>query len=142
MNPSPRRRRGASREHERGAHEEAEERAKNVVHVDDDGVEYEAAGLGPGGLDPNEVLASLPEVMQKAFLAQDVPALEAALKSLKPAEANHHMKRCIDSGLCVLRVHILCWRPLMSGCEHDMASASFYQCGAQMSSEGAESSCN
>jgi len=28
-----------------------------------------------------------------------VPALEAALKSLKPAEANHHMKRCIDSGL-------------------------------------------
>ena len=28
-----------------------------------------------------------------------MPALEAALKSLKPAEANHHMKRCIDSGL-------------------------------------------
>ena len=79
--------------------EEAEERAKNVVHVDDDGVEYEAAGLGPGGLDPNEVLASLPESMQKAFLSQDVPALEAALKAMDPAEANHHMKRCIDSGL-------------------------------------------
>ena len=79
--------------------EEADERAGRVVHVDDDGNEYEAAGVGPGGLDPNEVLGSLPEVMQKAFLSQDVPALEAALKSMPPAEANHHMNRCIASGL-------------------------------------------
>lgn len=69
------------------------------IHQDDDGVEYEPAGLGPGGLDPNEVLPTLPEAMQEAFVSQDIEALKKCLLSLTDEEANYHMQRCIDSGL-------------------------------------------
>ena len=55
--------------------------------------------LGPGGLDPLEVVETLPEVMQKAFESRDVEELKKALMSLDPKDAEYHMKRCIDSGL-------------------------------------------
>ena len=55
--------------------------------------------LGPGGLDPLEVFESLPECMQEAFESREKSRLEEALMSMKPEEAEYHMKRCVDSGL-------------------------------------------
>ena len=78
-------------------------------NMDDDGgaaaaegeEEYEPAPLGPGGLDPTEVLRSLPQDMQDAFINQDTPKLQATLQALTEKEAAYHMQRCIDSGLWV-----------------------------------------
>ena len=55
--------------------------------------------LGPGGLDPLEVFESLPLSMQKAFESREKSQLEEALLSMKPEEAEYHMKRCVDAGL-------------------------------------------
>lgn len=55
--------------------------------------------LGPGGLDPLEVIKTLPEDMVKAFESRDVDQLKEALMKLEPEEAEYHMKRCVDSGL-------------------------------------------
>lgn len=55
--------------------------------------------LGPGGLDPLEVVESLPESMQAAFASRDVEELKKALMEMDPADAEYHMKRCVDSGL-------------------------------------------
>jgi len=60
---------------------------------------YEKAPVGPGGLDPTQVLQSLPEEVQKAFISQDKDTLIAALDKLPREEANDIIKRCIDSGL-------------------------------------------
>jgi len=55
--------------------------------------------LGPGGLDPLEVIESLPQSMQDAFESRDTDQLRAAIMALDPKDAEHHMKRCVDSGL-------------------------------------------
>jgi cell division cycle protein 37 len=55
--------------------------------------------LGPGGLDPLEVIETLPLSMQQAFESRDVEQLKAALLAMDPDEAQYHMKRCVDSGL-------------------------------------------
>jgi len=55
--------------------------------------------LGPGGLDPLEVIETLPIEMQQAFESRDVEELKAALMKLDPKDAEYHMKRCVDSGL-------------------------------------------
>ena len=55
--------------------------------------------LGPGGLDPLEVIETLPIEMQEAFESRDVEQLKAALMKLDPKDAEYHMKRCVDSGL-------------------------------------------
>ena len=55
--------------------------------------------LGPGGLDPLEVIESLPKVMQDAFESRDVDELRKALMSMTPEDAEYHMNRCIASGL-------------------------------------------
>lgn len=68
--------------------------------------EYEPAGVGPGGLDPNEVLPTLPIEMQEAFVHQDVEKLKQIMASLPPEEADYHLKRCIDSGLWVVPQHV------------------------------------
>jgi len=57
--------------------------------------------LGPGGLDPLEVIETLPDVLVQAFESRDVEQLKAALMQMDPEEAEHHMKRCVDSGLWV-----------------------------------------
>lgn len=57
--------------------------------------------LGPGGLDPLDVIETLPESMVKAFESRDVEQLKQALMALDPEEAERHMKRCVDSGLWV-----------------------------------------
>ena len=55
--------------------------------------------LGPGGLDPLEVIESLPQSMQDAFESRDTDNLRAALRNMDPKDAEYHMKRCVDSGL-------------------------------------------
>lgn len=55
--------------------------------------------LGPGGLDPVEVMKSLPKGMQDCFTARDIPGLQELLKEMPEDEARVHMQRCTDAGL-------------------------------------------
>lgn len=55
--------------------------------------------LGPGGLDPLEVIESLPIEMQEAFESRDVENLKKVLLNMDQKDAEYHMKRCVDSGL-------------------------------------------
>lgn len=55
--------------------------------------------LGPGGLDPLEVMESLPKELQECFESQDIAQLQATIAAMPPAEARYHMKRCVESGL-------------------------------------------
>jgi len=64
--------------------------------------EYEPADVGPGGLDPNEVLPTLPKEMQEAFVQQDVDKLKKILSAMPQEEASYHLDRCIASGLWVV----------------------------------------
>lgn len=57
--------------------------------------------LGPGGLDPLEVIETLPKSMVDAFESRDVEELQKALMEMDPADAERYMKDCIDSGLWV-----------------------------------------
>ena len=57
--------------------------------------------LGPGGLDPEEVFATLPESLQKCFESRDIPLLQETISKMDEAEARYHLKRCVDSGLWV-----------------------------------------
>ena len=57
--------------------------------------------LGPGGLDPLEVIETLPQEMVEAFESRDVDQLRQVLEKLDPKDAEYHMKRCVDSGLWV-----------------------------------------
>eukprot|EP01137_Pigoraptor_chileana_P017632 Opistho-2@76004 len=57
--------------------------------------------LGPGGLDPLEVLEELPQDMRSAFEEKDMPKLHRALAALPIDEAKKWMKKCEDSGLWV-----------------------------------------
>lgn len=63
--------------------------------------EERLARLGPGGLDPVEVFESLPPELQKCFESKDTAMLETVLTKLPPADAEYHLKRCIDSGMWV-----------------------------------------
>lgn len=63
--------------------------------------EERKARLGPGGLDPIEVLESLPEELRKCFEAQDIPLLQETIAKMPQEEACYHMKRCVDSGLWI-----------------------------------------
>lgn len=57
--------------------------------------------LGPGGLDPVEVMESLPECLQKCFETQDIALLQQTVSEMPQEEAAYHIQRCIDSGLWV-----------------------------------------
>ena len=61
----------------------------------------EKAPLGPGGLDPSEVLNSLPPRMQQAFVSRDVDELRQVLREMPVEDAQKYMQQCIDSGLWV-----------------------------------------
>lgn len=71
------------------------------IEMDAAGYGEEAAELGPGGLDPLEVLKTLPPAMQQAFEDQDIAGLHAAVAALSKEDAKYHMQRCEDSGLWV-----------------------------------------
>lgn len=74
---------------------EAEEKAKQEEE------EERKARLGPGGLDPLEVLETLPADIKDAFENQNTEKLRAAFNALPPEEAQYHFKRVVDSGLWV-----------------------------------------
>lgn len=57
--------------------------------------------LGPGGLDPIEVMESLPEVLQNCFQSRDIGMLQQAVLEMPKEEAAYHIQRCIDSGLWI-----------------------------------------
>jgi cell division cycle protein 37 len=77
-----------------------EERRKKEGARDLDEIPVEER-LGPGGLDPLEVIQSLPEALQDAFESRDIDELKRVLSEMDPHEAEYHMKRCVDSGLWV-----------------------------------------
>lgn len=79
------------------------ERAKVRVEAAIKQVEEEErqARLGPGGLDPLEVLETLPEPLKECFETQDIKKLQEVLTAMEESEAKYHLKRCIDSGLWV-----------------------------------------
>jgi len=80
------------------AAEEAEEVKAKGTDLED--IPHEER-LGPGGLDPLEVIETLPIEMQQAFESRDVQTLKDVLLAMDPEEAQVHMKRCVDSGLWV-----------------------------------------
>ena len=61
--------------------------------------ENEGVPMGPGGLDPFEVLESLPQSMRDAFDSQDIGRLQGVLNDMPQEEAKGWMKKCVDSGL-------------------------------------------
>jgi len=80
---------------------EAEEEAKKPLVLTPEEQEEYKAPVGPGGLDPTEVLNSLPQEMQDAFLEKDTDKLTAALTKLPAEEARKYMDDCVKSGLWV-----------------------------------------
>ncbi|KAH9503671.1 hsp90 co-chaperone Cdc37 [Bulinus truncatus] len=80
-----------------------EERAK--IRIEEAIKEYEEEErkkrLGPGGLDPEEVMQSLPEKLRTCFESQDIELLQKTVAEMPQEEAAYHIKRCIDSGLWV-----------------------------------------
>ena len=73
----------------------------------DDEDDYEGEGeegqMGPGGLNPYEVLRGLPQSLRDAFESQDIGRLHKVLGDMEPVEAKRLMKLCVDSGLWVAK---------------------------------------
>lgn len=92
--------------------ERLEEEANRGQVIETEEGSYEQAPLGPGGLDPTEVLQSLPEAIQKAFVEQDKEMLVTEMQKLDPEQANEIIQKCIDSGL---------WNPAASGGDEPQA---------------------
>jgi cell division cycle protein 37 len=69
--------------------------------MDAERLEEEGIPLGPGGLNPFEVLAELPEELRDAFDSQDVGRLQGVIAAMDPKDASMWMKKCVDSGLWV-----------------------------------------
>lgn len=57
--------------------------------------------LGPGGLDPYEVLEQLPKALREAFESQDIARLQTTISEMNQQDAKKYMKMCVDSGLWV-----------------------------------------
>lgn len=80
-------------------------RGRAKVRIEEAIKEYEEEErqkrLGPGGLDPVEVMESLPEILQKCFESRDIAMLQQAVMEMPKEEAEYHIKRCVDSGLWV-----------------------------------------
>lgn len=57
--------------------------------------------LGPGGVDPVEVMETLPLELKECFESRSVAKLQDVLAKMPKEEAAYHMQRCIDSGLWV-----------------------------------------
>lgn len=79
------------------------ERAKVRIEAAIKQVEEEEkkARLGPGGLDPLEVLETLPPELKECFENQDINKLRDVLSAMNEQDARYHLKRCVDSGLWV-----------------------------------------
>uniref|UniRef100_A0A915LUV7 Hsp90 chaperone protein kinase-targeting subunit n=1 Tax=Meloidogyne javanica TaxID=6303 RepID=A0A915LUV7_MELJA len=55
----------------------------------------------PGGLDPIEVLESLPEALREAFESQSMDKMFKVAETMDREVFNYHLQRCIDSGLWI-----------------------------------------
>ncbi|KAF7633450.1 hypothetical protein Mgra_00007138 [Meloidogyne graminicola] len=55
----------------------------------------------PGGLDPLDVLESLPENLREAFESQSMEKMFQVAESMDREVFNYHLQRCIDSGLWI-----------------------------------------
>lgn len=79
------------------------ERAKVRIEAAIKQVEEEErkSRLGPGGLDPIEVLESLPSDLKECFETQDIAKLQEVISKMNEEDAKYHLKRCVDSGLWV-----------------------------------------
>lgn len=55
----------------------------------------------PGGLDPQEVFETLPELWQECFEKRDIPMLQKVVSEMDDADAKYHLDRCVKSGLWV-----------------------------------------
>jgi cell division cycle protein 37 len=72
--------------------------------MDAEGEYEEGEGqVGPGGLNPYEVLKSLPKSLRDAFESQDIENLHKVLGDMEVGEAKRLMKLCVDSGLWVAK---------------------------------------
>jgi len=80
--------------------EEAEV-AKEPLELTPEQIKEYKAPVGPGGLDPSEVLNSLPTEMREAFLAKDTEKLKDAISNLSTQDAEKYMADCVKSGLWV-----------------------------------------
>jgi len=80
-----------------------ENRAKEKIQeaIKEQEEEEKQARLGPGGLDPIEVLESLPEELKSCFESRDIKLLQDTIAKMPEQEAVYHMKRCVDSGLWI-----------------------------------------
>ena len=81
----------------------AVEKRKEMDAEDAEELDEDSVPLGPGGLNPYKVLASLPQSMKDAFESQDIARLHEVLADMPPADAKHYMKLCVDSGLWVAK---------------------------------------
>ena len=59
------------------------------------------ARLGPGGLDPVEVIEVLPIELRQAFESRSIETLKSVVAAMSPKDAKKWMKMCVDSGLWV-----------------------------------------
>lgn len=57
--------------------------------------------LGPGGLDPLDVIETLPAELRECFETKDIDKLKEVIAKMDEKDAQYHMKRCVDSGLWV-----------------------------------------
>lgn len=80
-------------------HHRAEARIQKAMQEAEEEARRER--LGPGGLDPVEVMETLPECLKNCFDMQDIAMLQKAISEMPEDEARYHMKRCVDSGLWV-----------------------------------------
>jgi cell division cycle protein 37 len=75
--------------------------AERAQQGEEEYYDEENVPLGPGGLNPLEVLRNLPESMRTAFESQDMDRLQQVLARMDPVEAKYWMRQCVDSGLWV-----------------------------------------
>jgi len=76
-------------------------RAREKVEEADAEERQKRISQSPGGLDPLEVLVSLPEEMKKAFEIRDKDMISQLALTMDPELFSHHLQRCIDSGLWI-----------------------------------------
>ncbi|KAI3382031.1 hypothetical protein SNEBB_005931 [Seison nebaliae] len=57
--------------------------------------------LGPGGLDPFEVINQLPSELAECFSSRSLDQLQGVLQKMHPADASKYMKMATDSGLWI-----------------------------------------
>lgn len=76
---------------------------KREAAVDELDAEAKAKRIAesPGGLDPQEVLDALPDEMQEAFQTQSIEKMYEVAEKMDPEVFQHHLQRCIDSGLWI-----------------------------------------